>query len=218
MIERRFNKNVASTQPLQNVEETNPTLDYIDISAHCQQSFWPNIWGGSKPLSPNSALTRCPRTGIGENGLCRAWLLSVAIGRIRFETSLKLLPTTSLSDIASMGIIFEPPWNYLFSGLLTSISLPLFRKSFLALKDSISNPGRQDQSIRTVRGFRAGIIGIAFLFAAGGVYTDTSWPLWFAAAFIAEELLETGFMIFVLKKHRSKTRKPTHNLWKGRTL
>lgn len=126
--------------------------------------------------------------------------LSVALGRIRFETSLKLLPTTSLSDIASMGIIFEPPWSYVFSTIFALISLPLFRKCLMALKDSISNPGRSDQPLRTVRGFRAGIIGVAFLFAAGGIYTDTSWPLWFAAAFIAEELLETGFMIFVLKK------------------
>ena len=103
-------------------------------------------------------------------------------------------------NIADVGIIFEPPWNYVISAILALISLPLFRKSFLALRDSIANPGRKDQSIHTVRGFRAGIIGIAFLFAAGGVYTDTQWPLWFAAAFIAEELLETGFMIFVLKK------------------
>ena len=96
--------------------------------------------------------------------------------------------------------MLPPPYDTIVSGLLALISLPLFRKSFLALRDSIANPGRQDQSIRTVRGFRAGIIGIAFLFAAGGIYTDTVWPLWFAGAFIAEELLETGFMIFVLKK------------------
>ena len=58
------------------------------------------------------------------------------------------------------------------------------------------------QGTWVVRGFRGGIVGIGLGFLAAGVFLGLTWPLIFGAAFLLEELFETGIMLLALRAER----------------
>ncbi len=65
-----------------------------------------------------------------------------------------------------------------------------------------------DGTAHVIRGFRALIVAAGLGFLIGGVATSTTWPIAFAAVFLAEELLETGIMLLALRRGRVAVVRP----------
>jgi hypothetical protein len=64
-------------------------------------------------------------------------------------------------------------------------------------------PDRDDSSVRLVWGIRALIIALTSLGFALGIVYDSRATMLIAAVILAEELYETGVVLFVLRRHRT---------------
>jgi uncharacterized membrane protein len=88
------------------------------------------------------------------------------------------------------------------SSLLTITAIVFFWRGIRSLAQGLRNPDHPMQGTWVVRGFRGGIVGIGLGFIAAGIYLDVTWPLIFGAAFLLEELFETGIMLLALRAER----------------
>jgi hypothetical protein len=59
------------------------------------------------------------------------------------------------------------------------------------------DPGASEQVVLGIRGI---IISIALGCIAAGLWLDIRWPIWFGIAFLAEELLETGIILWAIRR------------------
>jgi len=100
----------------------------------------------------------------------------------------------------SMNILFDSPQNYIGLALCLIGAVVSYVRGTRSFIWGIRNPDHPQQSLKVVRGIRGWIVGAALLFAAGGIWYEVTWPLWFALVFVGVELLETGIMIFALKR------------------
>ena len=99
-----------------------------------------------------------------------------------------------------MHWFFESPQDRILAAVLLVLAIWMLIRGNRLVAQGLRNPGHPRQTLWVVRGFRRGISAIATAFFAGGFYFHETWPLIFGAVFLGEELLETGIMIFVLKK------------------
>ena len=110
------------------------------------------------------------------------------------------LTSGSTSGVHSMKFLFDSPQNYVGLALCLIGAVVSYVRGTRSFIWGIRNPDHPRQSLKVVRGFRGWIVGTALLFAAGGIWYEVTWPLWFALVFVGVELLETGIMIFALKR------------------
>jgi hypothetical protein len=103
-------------------------------------------------------------------------------------------------DVAQTNMLLP-----LISLVLLCAAAVFFWWGFRSLARGLRNPDHPMQGTWVVRGFRGGIIGIGLGFIAAGIYLDVTWPLIFGAAFLLEELLETGIMLLALRAERRGT-------------
>lgn len=71
------------------------------------------------------------------------------------------------------------------------------------LARALRAPERDDSSVRLVWGIRALIIAVTSIAVALGIVYGSRTPMLIAAIILAEELYETGVVLFVLRRHRS---------------
>ena len=90
-----------------------------------------------------------------------------------------------------------------FSVALILMSGPILYRGISRLRAGAAHSDDPRASERVVRGIRGIIIAVALACIAVGLLTDVRWPIWFGIAFLAEELLETGIMLWALKRDRT---------------
>jgi hypothetical protein len=73
------------------------------------------------------------------------------------------------------------------------------RRCYRLLKQGLTtHPATFETSAVIVRGIRAGILAIGFFCFAGGMAFAQPWLFIFGIVFVAEELFETGIMLFAM--------------------
>ena len=105
-----------------------------------------------------------------------------------------------------MEFLFESPLNHFLSTVCALFSIFSLWRGTVKFVWGLKNPDHPKQSLKVVRGIRGGIIGVALLFIAGGLEFGATWAVLFGLVFVGEELLETGVMIFALKRSERQSR------------
>ena len=103
-----------------------------------------------------------------------------------------------------MSLLYQYPFDSILAVICILLAAFAFRRGAKLFARGLKNPEHPLQTLWVVRGFRNGIIGLSLIAFAGGVYFHKSWPLIVGAIFLGEELLETGIMIFVLKRQEKR--------------
>jgi len=83
---------------------------------------------------------------------------------------------------------------------LLLLSIPVLYRGISRLAAGVSQPDDPKASEQVVLGIRGIIIAVALACIGAGLWLDVRWPIWFGIAFLAEELLETGIMLWALRR------------------
>ena len=103
-----------------------------------------------------------------------------------------------------LDIIYDSPWSTLLFGFgLLAFVIGEIRGTRLVVR-GLKGIGHPDRDFWLIRGVRAWVVGIAFLFVGAGAYFHTTWAVLFGLVFLGEELLETGTYLVVLRSARKR--------------
>ncbi|MFQ5606633.1 MAG: hypothetical protein ACE5GA_01700 [Candidatus Zixiibacteriota bacterium] len=96
--------------------------------------------------------------------------------------------------------LFQSPLNHILAGVCVILAAISHWRGMRQFVWGLRNPDHPKQSLKVVRGIRGWIVGTALLLIGGGLEFDATWAVLFGLVFVAEELFETGIMIFALKR------------------
>ncbi len=102
-----------------------------------------------------------------------------------------------------MEFIYESPTNLILAILFSVVAVGSARRGTRLFLQGLRESEHPSRSLWIVRGIRGGIIALAMGILAGGVMYANKWLLIFGVIFLAEELYETGIVIFALRSQAS---------------
>jgi len=98
--------------------------------------------------------------------------------------------------------LFRSEWRELLVALSLLVAFGFNIWSWRLFRQGLRDADHPEASARVVAAFRSGILGLGFACFAGGLWFKVGWPIGFGIFFLAEELVETGFMSLVLRGQR----------------
>ena len=98
-----------------------------------------------------------------------------------------------------MEFIYESPANLILAALFSTVAVGAARRGRRLFLQGLRAPKHPSRALWIVRGIRAGILALAMGILAGGVLYANKWLLIFGVIFLAEELYETGVVIWALR-------------------
>ena len=99
-----------------------------------------------------------------------------------------------------MAWVFDPPASFVLASLLFVAACVSAWRGTRLFGQGLRDPEHPEQTLRVVRGIRGTIVAAALVLIAFGILYRQKWLLIFGFVFLGEELLETGVMIFVLRR------------------
>lgn len=111
-----------------------------------------------------------------------------------------LVLSAAAAHFELMQWFFDAPQSEYLASLCLVFAIWAYWRGVRSFWTGFRNPDHPDQSLLVVRGFRGAIVATALLFVGGGLHWGATWAVLFGLVFVGEELVETGIMIFALKR------------------
>ena len=105
-----------------------------------------------------------------------------------------------------MEVLAQPWIRFSLTPLLAAGALFSIWRGQRILRRGMGNPEHPSQTLWVVRGIRGLIVGAGLASWAFGVFWASKGFLIFGAIFLGEELLETGIMIWALRRGEKASR------------
>lgn len=98
-----------------------------------------------------------------------------------------------------MEMIFSSPTNLVLGAILEVIAVVAGSRGARLLARGVRDAGEATGPVAMIRGFRGLTVALALVASGAGVVLAEKGLLAFGAAFLAEELYETGVLLLILR-------------------
>jgi hypothetical protein len=98
-----------------------------------------------------------------------------------------------------LNTLLQPPLSFLPALILSFLAVGFSLRGVRLLSQGWRSSTDLSGPLHVIRAIRCGILTITMIGWAAGFFSGQKWPLIIGAFFLAEEIYETGLIIFIIR-------------------